>query len=137
MSVSAIRCSDASRARGESLAATASRVDRWLLVDYAGPWGPKIPGDSRMARRTAAHLSYLANLMGARLVFIRQAFSRGEAARPARPVRPVRPAPAAAAQQARLWWVDCRLGVCRALTVEARLELDDVGDTDLLEAPLH
>jgi hypothetical protein len=142
VSDSAIRCSDASRARGESLAATASRVDRWLLVDYAGPWGPKIPGDSRMARRTATHLSYLANLMGARLVFIRQGFSRGEATRPARPARPDRPdrsdrpVPPPGAE-ARLWWVDCRLGICRALTVEARLELDDVGDTDLLAAPLH
>ncbi|MGZ4619171.1 MAG: sucrase ferredoxin [Frankiaceae bacterium] len=109
-------------------------MDRWLLVDYAGPWGPKIPSDSRMARRTATHLSYLANLMGARLVFIRQAFSRGEAAHPTLPARPAAPP---AAEQARLWWVDCRLGICRALTVEARLELDDVGDTDLLEAPLH
>ena len=127
MTGSGIRCSDASRARGESLAATASRVDRWLLVDYAGPWGPKIPGDSRMARRTAAHLTYLANLMGARLLFIRQAFSRGDAG----------PRRAPDAQQARLWWVDCRLGVSRALTVGARLELDDVGDADLLGAPLY
>ena len=128
MTHSPIRCSDAARARGESLAATASRVDRWLLVDYAGPWGPKIPGDSRMARRTAAHLSYVANLLVARLLFIRQAFGRGEGADPARP---------SAARPTRVWWVDCRLGVSRVLTVEARPELDDIRDADLLGAPLY
>ena len=33
-------CSDVSRDNGESLGATASRIDHWLLVEYRGLWGP-------------------------------------------------------------------------------------------------
>jgi hypothetical protein len=32
-------CSDSSRAAGEPLAGSATRVDRWLLVEVAGRWG--------------------------------------------------------------------------------------------------
>ncbi len=43
-----IRCSDASRVRGEPLAATASVVDAYLLVSDPGPWGPAILTGSRL-----------------------------------------------------------------------------------------
>ena len=32
-------CSDVSREHGEPLAATASRVDRWILIEHHGAWG--------------------------------------------------------------------------------------------------
>src|SRR3954447_3082271 len=35
------RCSTASASRAEAMFATASRVDRWLLVEQPGPWGPE------------------------------------------------------------------------------------------------
>ncbi len=31
-------CADVSREHSESLAATASRIDHWLLVEYRGVW---------------------------------------------------------------------------------------------------
>ncbi|HEY0560578.1 MAG TPA: sucrase ferredoxin [Frankiaceae bacterium] len=34
-------CSAASEARGEPLLGTASRVDRWVLLEQPGPWGPR------------------------------------------------------------------------------------------------
>ena len=33
-------CSDVSLDNGESLGATASRIDHWLIVEYRGLWGP-------------------------------------------------------------------------------------------------
>jgi hypothetical protein len=38
-------CSEESRARSEDIAATASRVERWVLVEYAGHW-PSDPLDA-------------------------------------------------------------------------------------------
>ena len=42
------RCADASQARAESMAGTASTVRSFLLVEHAGPWGEVALRDARM-----------------------------------------------------------------------------------------
>lgn len=65
-------CSDTSRARDEPLTATASRVERWLLVEHPGPWGPETVPSSRMPLHVAKHLSQLAAAGSARLLLVRR-----------------------------------------------------------------
>jgi hypothetical protein len=64
-------CSDASRARGEPLFATASRVERWILVEQCGPWGPPAVPLNRVDDALAEHLTGEAARRGARLVLLR------------------------------------------------------------------
>lgn len=64
-------CSDASRARAEPLLATASRVQRWVLVEQCGPWGPPTLPVGRMDAELAAHLTAEAARTGARLLLLR------------------------------------------------------------------
>ncbi len=64
-------CSDASRARAEPLTATASRVERWLLVEHCGPWGPPTLPLARMDPALAAHLTGEAARLGGRLLLLR------------------------------------------------------------------
>lgn len=64
-------CSDAARARDEPLVATASRVERWLLVQQCGPWGPPALPTARMPARLGRRLSAEAARLGARLVLLR------------------------------------------------------------------
>ncbi|MCW2776422.1 MAG: putative sucraseferredoxin [Frankiales bacterium] len=71
MSTSPI-CSDLSRARDEPLTATASRVERWLLVEHPGPWGPESVPSSRMDLHVARRLAELAAAGAARLVLVRR-----------------------------------------------------------------
>ena len=66
------RCSDGSRARGEAVVATASRVARWLLVEHSGPWGPESVPSSRMALPVAKRLEELARAGSARLLLVRR-----------------------------------------------------------------
>lgn len=65
-------CSDSSRAREEPLAATASRVERWLVVEHRGPWGPEAPPTARMELRVARRLAELAQQARARLLLVRR-----------------------------------------------------------------
>ncbi|TAL21884.1 MAG: sucrase ferredoxin [Frankiales bacterium] len=65
-------CSDASRARDEPQAATASRVARWLLVEHRGAWGPQSVPSSRMTPNVARALAQTAGGAGARLVLVRR-----------------------------------------------------------------
>ena len=64
-------CSDRSRARAEPLTATASRVERWLLVEQCGAWGPPAVPTARMDAGLAAHLTAEAARGGARLLLLR------------------------------------------------------------------
>jgi (2Fe-2S) ferredoxin len=67
-------CSDGARARGDQLLATASRVDRWLLVEQPGPWGPPTLPTARMAPELARRLTAAAAAAGARLLLVRRPY---------------------------------------------------------------
>ena len=49
-------CADVSLENGESPAATASRVDHWILVEYRGPWGYEAVADSGLSAEVKARL---------------------------------------------------------------------------------
>lgn len=66
------RCSTAAAARLEPMFATASRVDRWLLVEQTGPWGPESVPLGRMDPGAHASISKLARDYRARLLLIRR-----------------------------------------------------------------
>jgi hypothetical protein len=71
-------CSDISRQAGEPLAATASRVDHWLLIEYPGLWSRDVLGGSLLSPEVKSHLqSQLGQLTHARLLFIRRPERRG------------------------------------------------------------
>jgi hypothetical protein len=65
-------CAQASRERGEPQTATASRVDRWLVVEHRGAWGPQSVPTGRMGRGTARVLASAASRARARLVLVRR-----------------------------------------------------------------
>lgn len=67
-----VPCSDGALTRGDQLAATASRVDRWLLVEQPGPWGPPALPTARLPTDVARHLVATARAAGARLLLIRR-----------------------------------------------------------------
>jgi hypothetical protein len=77
-------CSDASRVRDEPLLATASRVERWILVEQCGPWGPPTVPLARVDDALSAHLTGEARRTGARLLLLRH--PRGVACPPGRHV---------------------------------------------------
>src|ERR1700709_1583994 len=66
------RCTTSSSARHEPMFATASRVDRWLLVEQSGPWGPESVPAGRMDPSALATVSRLAQEFWARLLLIRR-----------------------------------------------------------------
>jgi hypothetical protein len=66
-------CSEASREHGESLAATASRVDRWILVEHHGAWGKDAVDSSGLSAEVKRHLrERAAALRPAKVLFIRR-----------------------------------------------------------------
>ena len=65
-------CSAGSRARAEPLTATASRVERWLLVEHRGAWGPAAVPSSRMSPQLASALAATARAAQARLLMVRR-----------------------------------------------------------------
>jgi hypothetical protein len=77
-------CSDASRVRGEPLTATASRVERWVLVEQCGAWGPTALPMARMDPALGAHLTAETARGGARMLLLRH--PRGVACPPGRTV---------------------------------------------------
>jgi hypothetical protein len=73
VSVKRALCADVSGEASESLAATASRIDRWLLVEYRGLWDRDVLGGSLLSAPLKAHLrDQLARLGHARLLFIKR-----------------------------------------------------------------
>ena len=75
-------CAVVSSARGEPLAASASRIDHWLLVEYRGPWRRDVLGGSLLSPALKAHLrEQLAALPHSRLLFVRQPERRSESLR--------------------------------------------------------
>lgn len=66
-------CSATASERGEPLAATASRVDHWLLVEYRGGWTRDVLSGSLLSPELKEHLrAQLASLGHARLHFVKQ-----------------------------------------------------------------
>jgi hypothetical protein len=66
-------CAATARERGEPLAATASRIDHWLLVEYRGGWTRDVLGGSLLSPELKEHLhAQLAALGRARLFFLKQ-----------------------------------------------------------------
>ena len=75
---SRVFCSELSEANGEPLAATASRIDHWLLVEYRGVWARDEIGRSLLAPAVKAHLrAQLDRLERSRLLFVRRPERRG------------------------------------------------------------
>lgn len=82
VSVKRALCADVSGAASESLAATASRIDRWLLVEYRGLWDRDVLGGSLLSAPLKEHFrDQLAKLGHARLLFIKQPSRRAQARR--------------------------------------------------------
>jgi hypothetical protein len=82
ISVKRALCADVSGAAAESLAATASRVDRWLLVEYRGLWDRDVLGGSLLSAPLKEHLrDQLARLGHARLLFVKRPERRSHARR--------------------------------------------------------
>jgi hypothetical protein len=67
------RCADLSEAAGESLAATATTADNWLLVEVRGTW-PRDVGDASALTEAegAAIRAWLEEVPSSRLHFIRR-----------------------------------------------------------------
>jgi hypothetical protein len=65
-------CAQSSRDRDEPLTATASRVDRWLVVEHRGAWGPETFPSRRLGRALSTTLAHAANAARARLVLVRR-----------------------------------------------------------------
>jgi hypothetical protein len=76
-------CADVSDESAESLAATASRIDHWILVEYRGLWDRDVLGGSLLSPELKAHLRrQLRALRDARLLFVkkpeRRSYGRGQ-----------------------------------------------------------
>ena len=72
MSPDRLPCSELSTARQEPLLATASRVERWLLVEHRGAWGPQAPPMARLPVELSRALGAAADASGARLLMVRR-----------------------------------------------------------------
>jgi hypothetical protein len=111
-------CSTASQQRDEQVFATASRVDRWMLVESPGPWGPRsLPQSRGVDDAVLLRLQQRAKRAHARLVLIR---------------RPGRRSPQDSGDTARaVYAADCRPGRERLL----RRTVADEAELDGLEPP--
>ena len=73
VSVRKALCADVSSESEESLAATASHVEHWILLEYRGMWNRDVLGKSLLPAELKAHLAEeLGRLPRSRLLFIRQ-----------------------------------------------------------------
>jgi hypothetical protein len=71
-----------SSASEEPLAATASRIDHWILVEYRGAWARDVLGDCLFSPELKAHLrGQLAALERARLLFVKKPERRAQSGR--------------------------------------------------------
>jgi hypothetical protein len=66
-------CADVSAEHDEPLAATASRVDHWILVEYRGLWGYDALDGSSLPEAVREHLRERASALGrTKVVFVRR-----------------------------------------------------------------
>ena len=66
------RCSVRALSRGDSPVATASPVQRWLLIEQPGPWGREALTESRFDREVAPALARRARAENVRLLLVRR-----------------------------------------------------------------
>jgi hypothetical protein len=66
------RCSVRALTRGDSPVATASPVQRWLLIEQPGPWGRDALAESRFDRSVAPELARRSRAEGVRLLLVRR-----------------------------------------------------------------
>ena len=71
-------CAELSAANAESVGATASNVDRWILLEYRGLWSPDPLRGSMLDESVKAHLEELLSAPRSRLLFIRRPRSAHE-----------------------------------------------------------
>ena len=75
-------CAAVSSASEEPLAATASRIDHWILVEYRGVWARDVLGDCLFSPELKAHLrEQLAAFGRARLLFVKKPERRSQTGR--------------------------------------------------------
>ena len=73
VSVQQALCAEVSSTSAEPLAATASRVDHWILVEYRGLWDRDVLGGSLLSAALKAHFrDQLARLPHSRLLFLKK-----------------------------------------------------------------
>jgi hypothetical protein len=65
-------CAELSTAAGEEVGATASRVERWILLEYRGLWSPDPLRGSMLDDSVKSHLGELLSAPRSRLLFIRR-----------------------------------------------------------------
>ena len=71
-------CADLSRENDEPLAATASRIDHWFLIEYRGLWARDSISGSGLSDQVKQHLrNQVASTRHGRLLFIRRPDRRG------------------------------------------------------------
>ena len=71
-------CADLAREDSEPLAATASRIEQWLLIEYRGLWNRAPLGGSGLSEEVKEHVrAQLAPRSPARLLFIKRPERRG------------------------------------------------------------
>jgi hypothetical protein len=71
-------CADLARENSEPLAATASRIDHWLLVEYRGLWTRAPLEGSGLNDDVKAHIRHQLRALGrARLLFVKRGRPRG------------------------------------------------------------
>ena len=74
-------CAEVSAQSAEPLAATASRIDHWVLVEYRGLWAhDPLPGSALSAEIREHLAAQVASLPRCRLLFIRRPERRGHSA---------------------------------------------------------
>jgi hypothetical protein len=75
-------CAAVSSAGEESLVATASRIDHWILVEYRGAWARDVLGDCLFSPELKTHLrAQLAVLERSRLLFVKKPERRAQTGR--------------------------------------------------------
>ena len=77
-------CAAVSVASDEPLAATASRIDNWILVEYRGAWTRDVLGGSLLSSELKEHLRAQLDALGrSRLLFVKKPERRSQAGRSA------------------------------------------------------
>jgi hypothetical protein len=75
-------CAAVSSESAESLAATASRIDHWILIEYRGAWARDVLGECLFSPELKSHLrAQLAALGRSRLLFVKKPERRSHSGR--------------------------------------------------------